>query len=114
MAIYVGRHAPDQRHLLADGLGVAEHQGPGAARSRPHAIAGTATRFDPDKVVPQVLQLFFYPAGTRVPDGNDTDKRGHTDRNSENGKGAAKPVAGQGDERFAKQGLEIHEKTGRK
>jgi hypothetical protein len=98
--------------LLADGQSVTEHQRPDAARTGPHAISVTAARFDPDKIIPQVLQLFFYPAGARVPDSNDADKRGYTDRDSEDGKGAAKPVAGQGYERFAKQGLEIHEKAG--
>jgi hypothetical protein len=96
VAIYIGRHAPDQRHLLADGQSVTEHQRPDAARTGPHAISVTAARFDPDKIIPQVLQLFFYPAGARVPDSNDADKRGYTDRDSEDGKGRCEASCGSG------------------
>jgi hypothetical protein len=69
MAIHVGRHALDQRHLLDDRIGVIEHQRPSTARPRPQAVSGTAAGLDPDKVVTQTLQLVFYFAAAGVADG---------------------------------------------
>ncbi len=79
MAIHVGRHALDQRHLLDDSMGVIEHQRPSAARTRPHAVPGTATGLDPNKVIAQALQLVFDLAAARIADGNHADKRSNAD-----------------------------------
>jgi hypothetical protein len=97
-AVHIRRHALDQRHLLKDGLGVTVHKGSCAASSCSHAIPGAATRFDPDKVVTEALQLVFDLAAAGITDGDDTNKCSNPYRDAENGKDTAEPVPGEGSE----------------
>ena len=87
---------------------IAQNQFPAAPRSRTNSIAGTAARFDPYEVVAQALKLVFNTAGPRISNRNHTNKRAHADGYPQNGKPTANPIAIQGSEGLAKNGLEIH------
>jgi len=87
---------------------IAENQCPAAPRSHFHPVAGTAARFNPYEVVPQALKLVFNTAGASISNRNHTNERAYADRYPQDGKHTANPVAIQGSECFAENGLETH------
>jgi len=87
---------------------ITQNQRPAAPRARTNSIAGTAARFNPYEVVAQALKLVFNTAGPRISNRNHTNERAYPDGYSQNRKHTPNPIAIQGNEGLAKNGLEIH------
>src|SRR5262249_48203806 len=81
--VYVWLNAFDQRNLILDGGCVGHDQSFRIVSARTHAVYRTATCFDPDKIVTQVVQLLLDARLACFSDCDDTNHRGDPNRDAE-------------------------------
>jgi hypothetical protein len=95
-------------HLVEDGPAIAERQGLAAPASDADAIPRPAPRFEPDKVIADVMKLVFHPFGSRFADTDDADKRTDARNDAKHGQDAPDFVPEQSLEGFPHDCIEEH------
>jgi hypothetical protein len=84
--------------LVFNGDGVRHYQCLCVVRARAHAIYGAASRFNPDKIVPKVVQLLLDAGLSRIAYGHNADDSRNADRDSQDSQNAAHFISEQRNE----------------
>ena len=109
VTVAVRDHALDAGDLPLNGSSIFENQCPAAPGTHAYTIGRARSRFNPDHVVAQVMQLLFDPCRTGVTDGDHADKRSYAHGDAQNRQGAPDLVSGQLPERFGKNSAQVRQ-----
>ncbi len=96
--VYVRRNALDERDLVLDGNGIRHHQCFCIVRARAHAVHGTASCFNPDKIIPEIVQLLLDAGLSRLADGHDANDGRNPYRDSQDSQDAPHLISEQRNE----------------
>jgi hypothetical protein len=110
--IHIRRNAFDQRNLIFEGHGIGHRQRFGVMCPCPDAIDRPPASLNPDKIIPQIVQLQLDPRLSRFADGDDADDRRDSDGYSQNRQDASHLVSKQRHQGGLQQGRVIHRSSG--
>ena len=94
--------------MILDGHGVGEHQRFRAVRARANAVDGATSRFNPYKIVAEIIKLMLDPRLTGLADGHHANHRGDPDGDTQDREHASQLVAQQRDDGGPQQRGVIH------
>src|SRR6266849_1834159 len=93
--VHVRRNALDERNLILDGNCIAHDQRFRIVRARAHAVDRTASGFNPDEIIPEIVELLLYTRLPRFADCDDADHRGNPDGDPQDRQNASHLVSEQ-------------------
>jgi hypothetical protein len=96
--VHVRRNALDERDLVLDGEGVRHHQRLRVVRARADPVYGAASCFNPDKIIPEIVQLLLDTGLSRFADGHNANDCRDAYRDPQDSQDAAHLVSEQRDE----------------
>ena len=106
--VHIRRNTLDKRNLVLDRNSIGHHQRARIMRARAHSVHRSASSFDPNEVVSEVVQLLLDSRLSRVANCHDTDDRRNPDGDSQNRQDASHLVSEQRNQGGSKKSSVVH------
>src|SRR6266481_939102 len=106
--IHIRRNAFDERDLVLNGDSIRHHQSLRIVRAGADAVYRAASCLNPDKIIPEIVQLLLDAGLPRFPDSNDAYDCHNTYRDSQDSQNAAHLISEERNESGLEKSCVVH------